>query len=192
MKLLPTKRQWKEWTLPSRISYIGFVLGILSLGFSLAFYYWPQTPDTTSDQPQLSVLFTAKPYLRYSTPPGSGIELSYEICVRNSGRHPAKNLRYLKGTQTLQTGPDISITVDSLPSLRAPDRLAASDHYCQILQMRNPALSTEQIGRFIERYNSGDAAIVLELEIRYSDAFTKKQYFFEERNKIKKDRVDIL
>ncbi len=192
MNLFPTRRQWKEWSLPSRVSYVGFVLTVLGLGLSSVFYYWPKAPDRTSDQPQLSVGFTAKPYLRYSASPGAGIELSYEICIRNSGRHAAINLQYVKATQTLQLGSDISVTVDSLSSLRAPSRLVSGDHYCQVLQMRNPTLASTQIAKFIERYNSGDAAIFLELKVRYFDAFTGKEYFFEERNKVKKDRVDIL
>jgi len=53
-------------------------------------------------------------------------------------------------------------------------------------------MASEQIKKFIELYNSGDAAILLELEMRYFDAFTGKEYFFEERNKVRKDRVDIF
>ena len=192
MNLFPTRRQWKEWSLPSRVSYIALILTVLGLGLSFVFYYWPKAPDRTSDQPQLSVEFTAKPYLRYSASPGAGIELSYEICIRNSGRHAARNLQYVKATQTLQLGSDISVTVDSLSSLRAPSRLVSGDHYCQILQMRNLTLTSEQVAKFIELYNFGDAAIFLELKVRYFDAFTGKEYFFEERNKVKKDRVDIL
>jgi len=58
--------------------------------------------------------------------------------------------------------------------------------------MRNLTLTSEQVAKFIELYNFGDAAIFLELKVRYFDAFTGKEYFFEERNKVKKDRVDIL
>jgi hypothetical protein len=70
--------------------------------------------------------------------------------------------------------------------------MMSGDHYCQILQMRNSKLPAEQIARFMEQYNSGDAAILLELKLRYFDAFTGKEYFTEERNKVRKDRVDIL
>ena len=58
--------------------------------------------------------------------------------------------------------------------------------------MRNSKLPAEQIARFMEQYKLGDAAILLELKLHYFDAFTGKEYFIEERNKVKKDRVDIL
>ncbi|MCK0133676.1 hypothetical protein [Arenibacter sp. S6351L] len=31
MKLIPSKLQWKNWTLPSKIGYVSFVIGILSI-----------------------------------------------------------------------------------------------------------------------------------------------------------------
>ncbi|MDO6597841.1 hypothetical protein Q4512_13025 [Oceanihabitans sp. 2_MG-2023] len=32
IKLIPTKSQWKKWTLPTKISVIGTVIGVLSFG----------------------------------------------------------------------------------------------------------------------------------------------------------------
>jgi hypothetical protein len=58
--------------------------------------------------------------------------------------------------------------------------------------MQNSKLAAGQIARFIEQYDSGDAAILLQLKLCYFDAFTGKEYFIEERSKVKKDRVDIL
>jgi hypothetical protein len=139
----------------------------------------------------LSVGFSGKPYLRCSTASGSGLVLSYEICMKNSGKHAAKNLQYVRATQTLQVGVDPPVTVDSLPSLRAPTRLVSGAQHCQILTMTNPIENPTQIARIIDRYNSGHVAILLELKVRYYDAFTEKDFFFEERNTVWKDRVDI-
>ncbi len=97
----------------------------------------------------------------------------------------------MRATQTLQVGGDPAVVVDSLPSVRAPARLVSGDHYCQILMMRNPIVDPIQLARIIELYNSGEVAILLELKLRYYDAFTEKEFFVEERNTVKKDRVDI-
>jgi len=44
-KLIPTKEQWKDWTLPSKADYAGFVLAILgiivAIGFGI-YSIWPQ------------------------------------------------------------------------------------------------------------------------------------------------------
>ncbi len=95
----------------------------------------------------------------------------------------------MRATQTLQVGGDPAVVVDSLPSVRAPARLVSGDHYCQILMMRNPIVDPIQLARIIELYNSGEVAILLELKLRYYDAFTEKEFFVEERNTVKKDRV---
>lgn len=191
MFLIPTKRQWSQWSLPSQVSYIGFLLAILGLPLWFVSYYWPRSPDSISDQPQLSIKGTAKPYLRCSSPPGNGIEFSYELCIKNSGKNPAKNLRYLTAAQTLQIGRDRPITVDSRASLLAPARLVSGDYFCQIFTMRNPVEDPVQISKMIERYNSGEVSILFQLKLAYNDAATEKEYIIEERNLVKRDRIEI-
>src|SRR6266487_7001 len=39
--LLPTKRQWREWSLPSKLTCIGTYVTLLSILVSIAFYVWP-------------------------------------------------------------------------------------------------------------------------------------------------------
>ena len=39
--LIPTKKQWKIWSLPSKLTCVGAYLGALSLFISIAFYFYP-------------------------------------------------------------------------------------------------------------------------------------------------------
>ena len=51
--LIPTKRQWKKWSLPTRL---GLVLTLIAIALSAVFYWWPRSPDTVSQQkPSFSV-----------------------------------------------------------------------------------------------------------------------------------------
>jgi hypothetical protein len=191
MKLVPTKRQWTEWSLPSQISYIGFLLAALGIPLWAISYFWPRAINALSDQPQLFVETTAKPYLRCTRIPGAGIELTYELCIRNSGKDAARSLKYEQATQVLYIGNEHPIVADSRSSLHAPIRLASGDRYCQIFSMRNRNQDLVQIEKLLERYNAGEVAILLELKMSYEDAFTGKKYFLEERNRVGRNRIDI-
>jgi hypothetical protein len=73
-----------------------------------------------------------------------------------------------------------------------PQRLVSGEHYCQIFTMSNTNMTAGQISNFIRRYNSDGLAIILELEIEYKDAITGKRYSITERNKVFKEKVQIL
>lgn len=191
MSFIPTEKQWKKWSLPSQVSYIGFVLALAGIPLWIVSYFWPRAPDDLSAQPQLSLRPTAKPYLRVSRIPGSGIEFSYELCFKNSGKNPAGDIKYLKTTQSLQIRGERPIVVNNRPSPSAPSRLVSGDHFCQVFTMHNPVEDTAQIEKLVDRYNAGDVAILLELELTYVDAFTGKEYAFEERNRVNRDRIEI-
>lgn len=42
--LIPTKAQWREWSLPSKLTCIGAYLGALSLAVTVIFSVWPALP----------------------------------------------------------------------------------------------------------------------------------------------------
>lgn len=42
--LIPTKAQWREWSLPSKLTCIGAYLGALSLAVTVMFSVWPVLP----------------------------------------------------------------------------------------------------------------------------------------------------
>jgi hypothetical protein len=56
MTLIPTRRQWKKWSLPSRATYVGLLLALVGILLWLVSYYRPRSPDTVSQQkPSFSV-----------------------------------------------------------------------------------------------------------------------------------------
>lgn len=73
-----------------------------------------------------------------------------------------------------------------------PNRLVSGDHYCQIFSLKNTDMTTKQIDNCIQKYNSEDLAIILDLEIEYLDAITGKKYTMIESNKVFRGRVNIL
>lgn len=92
MKLIPKKSQWDGWTLPSKASYIGCVVGILALIIAVIIALIQSSHDKTENQPQLAVNFSSKPYLRYKKIGDSGMEFSYEICIKTLVRTLQPNL----------------------------------------------------------------------------------------------------
>jgi hypothetical protein len=192
MKFIPTKHQWNKWTLPSKASYVGTVIGVIALLITgmLAIFFNGSDP---SGQPQLSISYRNKPYLRYTSISPSGLEFSYKICVRNSGQRPACEMEYTKLIQTLVVD---NFTVSKVGGKEAkdppPQRLVSRDSYCQRFVMNNTNMTNEQLSNCIEKYKSGKLAIILEIEIKYKDEITGDEYYIMERNKIFKDRVEIL
>ncbi len=54
--LHPTKAQWRAWSLPSKLSFIGFYLAVLSILLSIGFYLWPISPPAPlTSQPSIDV-----------------------------------------------------------------------------------------------------------------------------------------
>ena len=51
--LIPTKVQWRMWSLPSKLTCIGAYLGVLAIILTVIFYVWPMSsepPKTTMTQ----------------------------------------------------------------------------------------------------------------------------------------------
>jgi len=48
MKIFPTKNQWKKWSLPSKITYIGCVIGVIA--FLFAIFTWVFSNNTTTER----------------------------------------------------------------------------------------------------------------------------------------------
>lgn len=190
MKLIPSKTQWDGWTLPSKASYFGCVIGILAFIITVVFALVPLQPDKIADQPQLSVNFTSKPYLRHNKAGVSGIEFSYEICVKNSGKNPANRLVYKKTTQTMLV--DGHAITKSGSTNGPPQRLVSGDNYCQIFSMSNTKITAGQVHNFIKKYDAEELSIILDFEIEYMDAITGKKYTMREINKVLRGRVEIL
>ncbi|MDP3142842.1 MAG: hypothetical protein Q8N14_02700, partial [Candidatus Omnitrophota bacterium] len=148
MKIFPTKDQWQNWSLPSKITYIGFVLTILSISITLVTFYFSNKYVKESDQPKLSINFTNKPYLRYEVK-NKGIELSYELRIKNDGKNTAEDIEYSLLKQKLAVDMRIIGEVNSSLNPRAPQRLITQNSYHQIIKARNSDMSASQIERVI-------------------------------------------
>lgn len=42
LHLIPTRAQWRGWSLPSKLTCIGAYLGVLSISLAVAFFLWPR------------------------------------------------------------------------------------------------------------------------------------------------------
>lgn len=193
MKLIPTKDQWNKWTLPSKASYAGFVIGVFSIILTVFIFTFSNDSDRNIGQPQLAIRYSSKPYLRYANISPSGLEFSYEICVKNTGQNPTSEMVYTKLVQTLFVG---TLIVERTEGKEAknppPKRLVSGDNYCQIFKMNNTNMTTDQINNCLKKYKESELAIILEIVIQYEDAITGEVYSITERNKIFKDKVLIL
>ena len=193
MKLIPTRAQWNGWTLPSKASYIGCVIGIVALLFAGIIALFSNDYDKRADQPQLAVTFGSKPYLRHNLIGTSGMKFSYEICIRNLGKNPATRLTYAKQTQTLVVdGLTVAKAKGNGAKNRPPQRVVSGDHYCQLFSMSNTNMTAEQASNCLKKYDAGQLAIILELEIEYVDAITGREYSMSETNRVYRGRVEIL
>jgi hypothetical protein len=193
MSLIPTKSQWKGWTLPSKASYIGCVIGILALVGGVLPVLWSSRLSKIAGQPQLGVTCGAKPYLRYKIYDRGGMEFSYEMQITNSGRNPAAQLTYKKQKQTLVVDGKKIAEAEGDAERGAPLKLLVSGgHYFQIFRMANPNMTPQQVANCIAKYENEGLAIILELEIQYVDSITGRKYSIKETSKVQKGRVDIL
>ncbi len=182
------KRGGSKWNVLKKSIFMGTVPSTILYFIGNAFWV-----KSDFDQPQLSISYSSKPYLRYIAIDTSGLEFSYEICLKNSGKNPAIELVYTKLTQALVVNVLTVATVEGKKSKNPPpQRLVSGEHYCQVFMMNSTTMKSDQIRNYIKRYNSGELAIVLELEIQYKDGITGKKYSFNERNKVFKDMVQIL
>lgn len=193
MKLIPTKTQWNGWTLPSKATYIGCVIGIISLIVMLLFALLPSDNDKVTNQPQLALKFRGKPYLWYEQFGDSGLKFNCKLCIRNTGNNPAVKLAYKKVTQKLIVDDLTVATSNGIGEEHRPlERLVSGDSYCQRFGMSNPNLTSNQIDNCIKKYNAEQLSIILDIEIEYTDAITRRKYSIREKNKIYKRKVEIL
>ena len=193
MKLFPTKDQWNKWTLPSKASYAGFMIGVFSIILTIIIFTFSNDSDKNFGQPQIAINYSSKPYLRYTNISPSGFEFSYEICVKNTGQNPTSEMVYAKLVQTLVVGTHtVKRTEGKETKNPLPKRLVSGDKYCQIFRMYNANMTTDQINNCLKKYKENELAIILEIVIQYEDAITGEVYSITERNKIFKDKVMIL
>lgn len=139
----------------------------------------------------MSINLTNKPYLRYEVE-DKGIELSYELRIRNDGKNTAEDIKYSLLKQKLAVDMIVVAEVNSSLNARTPQRLITQNAYHQIIKAKSNDMSVSQMERVINDYDSGKLAIVLEIKIEYRDSITLKEYSTKETLRIYKTRVEIL
>lgn len=60
MALIPNKKQFKKWTLPSKLSYIASLASVLGLLLSFLFVFFPLEPEETDIQTKINELTEIK------------------------------------------------------------------------------------------------------------------------------------
>lgn len=48
--MIPSKDQYKKWSLPSKVGYVSFVLAVVGLVLTIAFWYWPKSAPSDTDE----------------------------------------------------------------------------------------------------------------------------------------------
>tara|TARA_R110002073_G_scaffold335859_1_gene529256 strand:- start:794 stop:1372 length:579 start_codon:yes stop_codon:yes gene_type:complete len=147
--------------------------------------------EINSGQPEISIRTTAKPFLRYLRTE-NGLEISYEFCFKNSGNHAAIDFKYNYVNQSLIINNDTIYSGPSSNNNKPPKRIVSDDKFCQIFKVNNGKMSEKQIQNVINQFELNSVFILSEIKYSYKDEVTGKQYSFIEKNRIKKDRVDIL
>jgi hypothetical protein len=192
MWLVPSRQQFRRWSMPNKVGYVGFVLGVLGLILTIGLFAFDRA-TSFSPEPSISLFFRTKPYLRLETGSDGAIVLSYEVGFRNMDSHAvARQLRYSRLIQTLQINGRDVVTVPAEPKFPPPNRLNPREEFFQIFKLTNRTLAAETVSSLMARLDSGELAIVLDIETQFTDAGTSRQLSNAERLRIYPSRVEIL
>jgi len=192
MKLIPTKKQWQSWTLPSKASYIGVIITLFSLIVGLIINSLSASYIKKFNQPQLTINSQNKPYLRYETTDDGGIKFSYELSIKNSGKSTAIDGHYLHIKQKLVMNDRVIVQVSNPSGYKVPSKIVSGEDYFQIFNLSGNRLKVEQINELINNYESEKLAVGLDIAIEYTDAITNKKYKTSESLMIYKNKVLIM
>jgi hypothetical protein len=55
VRLIPTKAEWRKWSLPSKLTCVGTYLGAVSIVLAIGFFLWPATPQPVKPNPSVQV-----------------------------------------------------------------------------------------------------------------------------------------
>ena len=59
--LIPTKKQWKAWSLPSKLTFVGTYVGLVALILTIIFFFWPFVPiKNTPDKKSANLILYPK------------------------------------------------------------------------------------------------------------------------------------
>ena len=201
MKLIPSKKQWHDWTLPSKASYAGLVLAVVFFLASYPTYLYYEHLKVISDHPKIVVKFQNKPFLRYEEQDGGKSSFFYELSFKNNGKNTASQLKLYKITQKLMVENNAVVEVQSDNNEESktikggnivPNQLVSDETFYKIFKLNGSNLSKNQLNDFAEKYNNEKLSVILDVKLMYKDEITDKLYITHEILDIFKNKVLIL
>ena len=99
MKLIPTRQQWRNWTLPSKLTAIGAYLGAIAIVAGVAFYLFPRRTGPAVVQTTHITATSSGPFSPAITAEGSNsnVSVSYSFKSDELGKNvPRYELYYQK------------------------------------------------------------------------------------------------
>lgn len=197
MKLIPSKKQWNVWTLPSKTSYVGVVLTIIFFLGNFTTYLYYENLKLKSEYPKLVINFANKPFLRYEVNQDK-ISFSYELSIKNKGKNTATDLKITKYHQKLMVDNQAVVEIETnLANNKdqydeVPSKLVSGEKFFKIFRMTSPILKQEQLDDLKEKYKNNNVSIILDIQIEYKDEFTGDTYSTKEILDIHKKKVRII
>ena len=201
MKIIPSKTQWANWTLPSKASYIGVVLALVLFAVHISINLYMDSYKKEADKPKVIIESANKPFLRYEKKSDNDIVFSYELCFQNKGHNTAMNLKHSHLIQKLSVNNEILVEVKSeeqknnqasKKEIGLPSKLVSGDKYYKIYQLNGKNLTKQQVEDLIEKYNDGKISVILDINIEYEDEITGKKHKTHEILSVHKSKVLII
>ena len=110
MKLFPTSRQWKTWSLPSKLTAIGVYAGILGVVLAIAFWVLPD--PNTLDTVRVNVIVLHIADLQERPVPGVKIAIAGDGGTGTSDPNGKTRIRLASGTRA---GAWVTLSIVSTP-----------------------------------------------------------------------------
>ena len=89
MKLIPTKRQWKKWSLPSKVSYISFWLAVISLLIVVVQILSPENDEKPIEKNLLGSI-TKSPWMGFEIIQNNEVQPMFKL---SENEYPDHSLR---------------------------------------------------------------------------------------------------
>lgn len=193
MKIVPSKKQWENWTLPSKASYIGVGLAVIFFGGQFLFSLYQDSYKKKSDKPKIIIGTQNKPYLRYELKSEKNISFSYELSFQNNGRNTAINLNdsHIIQKLVINDNPVVEVVSNSEKSV-LPSKLVSGENFYKIYELNGNNLDKNQIEDLIQKYKSEELSVLLDINIEYEDEMTNNKLNTHEVLNIFKGKVLIL
>lgn len=193
MKIIPSKKQWANWTLPSKASYAGVVIAVIFFAGQLLFSLYQDSYKKESDKPKIIIGTQNKPYLRYELKNEKNISFSYELSFQNNGHNTAINLNdsHIIQKLVINNSPVVEVVSNSEKSV-LPSKLVSGEIFFKIYELNGNNLDKNQIEDLIQKYNSEELSVLLDINIEYEDEMTNNKLNTHEVLNIFKGKVLIL